>query len=182
MDTTGIKKQTGLWNFPADFKRPQQIKLNNMKKIFTLIAATFLTVAVFAADRKPVVTLKASKNYEIIIDGKSYFSSYSTMNLSNIRSGQHSIKVYEMNKSPFRKFKKLVSASSFQLRNKDVDIIVDFRGQISISEDRFGNDRWNDQKDYGRDNSYGHDQKDNHSQGNRDNDHGNDKNGGGKRF
>jgi hypothetical protein len=131
-----------------------------MKKIFTLIAAAFITVASFAADRKPVVTLKASRNYEIIIDGHSYFSSTSMVNLSNIRGGQHSIKVYEVNKSQFRKFKKLVSASSFQLKNKDVDISVDARGQIKITEDRFGRDMRNGSKDNGWDNGHGNDRND----------------------
>jgi hypothetical protein len=148
-----------------------------MKKIFTLIAATFLTVASFAADRKPVVSVTASKNYQIVIDGQSYSGS-SIMNLSNIRFGQHSIQVYEMSRGfMFRKGKRLVDASTFQLRNNDVNISIDFRGQISISEDRFGHDKWNDQKDNGRDNGYGHDQKDS-----RDNDHGYNKNDGGKHF
>ena len=45
-----------------------------MKKIFTLVAATLFTVAVFAADRRPSVTVQTNKNYEIQIDGKSYFT------------------------------------------------------------------------------------------------------------
>ncbi|MEI9909864.1 MAG: hypothetical protein WDO71_09450 [Bacteroidota bacterium] len=153
-----------------------------MKKIFTLFAATLFTVAIFAADRKPVVTVKASKKYELIIDAQSYFSSNNSMNLSNIRSGQHSIKVYEMNNSRFRKFKKLVSASSFQVRNNDVSITVDSRGQISIAEDRFGYDRKNDQVYNGRDNSYGYDKKESRNQDDRDKDHGNNKNDRDKRF
>jgi hypothetical protein len=144
-----------------------------MKKIFTLIAAAFLTVATFAADRKPVVTVKASKNYEIVIDGQSYFSSNNVMNLSNIRFGQHSIKVYEVSRGfMFKRAKRLVDASTFQLRNNDVSINIDFRGQINIAEDRFGRDKWNDKKDNGRNSDYGHDQKDS-----RDN-----KYDGGKRF
>lgn len=153
-----------------------------MKKIFTLFAATLFTVALFAADRKPIVTVKASKNYEIVIDGKSYFSSNSTMNLSSIRRGQHSIKVYEVNKSWYRKFKKLVSASSFQLRNNDVSISVNYRGQISITEYRFDRGRWNDQKGNDRDDSYGLDKKDSHDQDSRSRDHGNDKNDRDTRF
>ena len=154
-----------------------------MKKIFTLIAATFLTVVSFAADRKPVVSVTASKNYQIVIDGQSYFSSNSVMNLSNIRYGQHSIQVYEMSRGfMFRKGKRLIDASTFQLRNNDVNINIDFRGQISISEDRFGHDKWNDHRDNGRDNGYGHDQKDNHDKDSRDNDHGYNKNDGGKHF
>jgi hypothetical protein len=145
-----------------------------MKKIFTLIAAAFLTVAAFAADRRPVVSLQANKKYEVIIDGQSYFSSNnrSTMNLSGIRSGQHSIKVYEISRSPFRKIKKLVSASSFQLKRSDIDISVNSIGQISISEDRFGRGQKDD--DWGRNNDRGYDS--------RDRDQKNDKNDRDKRF
>ena len=131
-----------------------------MKKIFTLIAATVLAVASFAADRRPVVTLKSSRNYEIVIDGRSYFSNSGIMDLSNIRKGQHTIKVYETTRGRgfgfmFGKAKRLVDASTFLLRNNDVDINIDFRGQIRITEDRFGHDKrgndWND--DHGRDRS-----------------------------
>jgi hypothetical protein len=145
-----------------------------MKKIFTLIAAGLLTVAAFAADRKPVVSLQTSKKFEVIIDGQSYFSNNrnSTMNLSGIRTGQHSIKVYEVNRSPFRKIKKLVSASSFQLKRNDIDISVNSIGQISITEDRFGRDSRDN--GWGKDNDHGYDSHDR--------DHRNDKNDRDKRF
>ena len=154
-----------------------------MKKIFTLIAATFFTVVMFAADRKPVVTLKTSRNYEIVIDGQSYFSGNSVMNISNIRNGQHSIKVYEASKGfMFRKAKRLVDASSFQLRNNDIAISIDFRGQINISENRFNQDRRNDQGNNGRDNNYGYDTKNSHDQNSHDKNYGNNRNGRSNRF
>ncbi|MDP4263807.1 MAG: hypothetical protein Q8941_14865 [Bacteroidota bacterium] len=141
-----------------------------MKKIFTLIAASFLTVAVFAADRQPVVTVTAGRNYQVVIDGRNYFSSNSTMSISNLCSGEHSIKVFEISRGFIFRQKRLVSSSCFQLRNNDVDICLDFRGQISISEKRSGwdngFDRDHDQgwgngygrdKDYGRDHDRGHD-------------------------
>ena len=122
-----------------------------MKKIFTLIAATILTVATFAADHRPSVSLKSRGNYEIVIDGRSYFTRNGVMDLSNIRKGRHSIKVYEVSRVfSFLRTKKLVDASTFMLGNRDIDINVDFRGQIRISEERFGRDRWND-NDHGRD-------------------------------
>lgn len=154
-----------------------------MKKIFTLIAATLFSAAVFAADHKPVVTVKANKNYEIVIDGQSYFSSNSIMNLSDMRYGQHSIKVFEVSRGfIFRKGKHLVDASSFQLRGNDVAIYIDFRGQISITESKFDNDRWNDHADNGWGDTNGHDKKDSHHQDNHDKDHGNTKNDRDKRF
>jgi hypothetical protein len=129
-----------------------------MKKIFTLIAALVLTVATtFAADRKPSVTLKSSRNYEVVIDGRSYQSN-GAMQINLMGGRQHSIKVYEVKKSGFGFFnmrsKKLVDASTFQVGRNDIDINVDFRGQIRISEDRFDRDgKWNDRsdRDHGRD-------------------------------
>jgi len=135
-----------------------------MKKIFTLIAALGLTAATtFAADRKPSVTLKSSRNYEVVIDGRSYQSN-GIMDVNLMRGRQHSIKVYEIRRSGFGLFnmrsKRLVDASTFQVGRNDIDINVDFRGQISISEDRFGRDgRWDDRNDhdYGRDNDHRND-------------------------
>jgi hypothetical protein len=139
-----------------------------MKKIFTLIAATVLTVATFAADRRPSVTVRSSRNYEIVIDGRSYYSNNGIMDLSNLGRGQHSIKVFEINRrvgNPFgglggiilKKGKKLVDASTFNLRNKDIDITIDFRGQIRISEERSGRGGWDDRRDNDRDNDHGRD-------------------------
>jgi hypothetical protein len=136
-----------------------------MKKIFTLIAATLFTVAIFAADHKPVVTLKSNRNYEVVIDGKTYFTSNGMMNIANLRKGQHTIKVYEASRGfMFRKSRKLVDASTFVLRsNSNVDIIVGLRGHISITEDRFDHDRRNGSKDWDKNNGY--DKKDDRDQG-----------------
>ena len=144
---------------PVDDKDRKQ-KLTQMKKIFTLIAATFLTVATFAADHRPSVSIRSRGNYEVVIDGRSYISRNGMMDLSNLRKGQHSIKVYELSRTfMFMKTKRLVDASFFQLRNRDLDIYVDFRGQIRISEDRRDRDRWDNDRDWnnGRDRDYGHD-------------------------
>lgn len=123
-----------------------------MKKIFTLIAATFLTVAVFAADHRPVVTINGGRNYQVVIDGKNYVSYGNTISIANLCDGEHTIKVFEVRRGFFFRQIRLVSSSCFQVRNNDVDICLDFRGQVSISEKRSG---W--------DNGYGYDQD--HDQG-----------------
>jgi hypothetical protein len=149
---------------------PQQINFNNMKKFFTLIAATVLTVASFAADHRPVVTLQSSRNYQVVIDGQTIFSRNGIMDLSGLRRGSHSIKVFEMNRGigfggfSFGRMKRLVDASTFFLGNNDVDINVDFRGRIRIIEDRYGRDQRDHDWNNGRDRDYGHDR----SQDNRD--------------
>lgn len=128
-----------------------------MKKIFTLIAATFLTVAVFAADRRPTVSVQVSKNYEIQIDGKSYFTRDGMIkDISNLKNGKHTITVLKINQGFFKqRMKKVVSSTTFLVRGNDIDIKVDQFGRILVKEDtRFGNGRDNrgwDDKDYGRD-------------------------------
>ena len=145
-----------------------------MKKIFTLIAATILTVASFAADHRPTVTLRSSRNYQIVIDGQSIFARNGMVDLSGMRRGRHTIQVYELNRGLglggiiFGRTKRLVDVSQFSLRNADVNIYIDFRGQVRISEERFGRDRRdNDWNDWDRDRDYGHDRDNDHRDRNR---------------
>src|SRR4030095_7234958 len=137
--------------------RAKTIKFNNMKFFFTLALGLMLTVAMFAADRRPVVTVSAPRKFEIVIDGQRYLSYYgNSISISNMFNGRHSIKVYELRPGFFMKSKTLVASSGFQLRNRDLQINVDRFGHLQISESRFGRD-WND-RDYGRnDRDYGND-------------------------
>jgi len=134
-----------------------------MKKFFTLAIASLLTVATFAADRKPSVTIQSTKKYEIVIDGKSYFSNYSTsMSIANLRQGYHTVSVYQTNQGfGFRQKKRMMSTATFTLRNNDISIRVDQFGKMLVSESRFGkgNDRGWDNNDKGRgnDRDYGND-------------------------
>ena len=129
-----------------------------------------LTAAVFAADRRPDVTIISMKKYEIVIDGKTYFNNNRMMNIDNLRNGRHSIQVYEMNNRGFSIFqrKHLVTSRSFQLRNNDVKITIDRFGQLTITEDRFGRDGrfGNDNKRW--DDHNGQDQRDDHGRNDRD--------------
>jgi hypothetical protein len=134
-----------------------------MKKIFTLVVGLMLTVAMFAADRRPTVTVTSAKRYAIVIDGQRYFSNGNTINISSLYNGRHDVKVFKMKRGFFMNTKRLVASSSFQLRNSDVKIDIDRFGQLQISESRFGRD-WNDQEfgkrnddDYRRGNDRDHD-------------------------
>ena len=126
-----------------------------MKKIFTLALGLMLTVAMFAADRRPTVTVTSAKRYAIVIDGKQYFTNGNTINISSLLNGRHDVKVYKMKRGFFMNMKRLVASSNFQLRNSDVKIDIDRFGQLQISESRFGRD-WNDH-DYGKGNDRDHD-------------------------
>ena len=124
-----------------------------MKKIFTLVAGMLLTAAVFAADRKPVVTINSSKNYKIVIDGKNYFGDNITLRLDDHFKKSHSIKVFEMKRGLFVKGERLVDAAVFQVDRNDVLIKIDFWGNIKIREIR-GYGRF-DRDDRGFDNDHG---------------------------
>src|SRR6185295_13868982 len=126
-----------------------------MKKIFTLVLGLMFTVAMFAADRRPSVTVTSAKRYAIVIDGKQYFTNGNTINISSLLNGRHDVKVYKMKRGFFMNMKRLVASSNFQLRNSDVKIDIDRFGQLQISESRFGRD-WNDH-DYGKGNDRDHD-------------------------
>jgi hypothetical protein len=135
-----------------------------MKKIFTLALGLMFTVAMFAADRRPTVTVTSAKRYAIVIDGKQYFTNGNTINISRLSNGRHDVKVYKMKRGFFMNTKRLIASSNFQLRNSDVKINIDRLGQLQISESRFGHD-WNDH-DYGK----GNDRDNDHGYGRRNHD------------
>ena len=126
-----------------------------MKKIFTLALGLMLTVAMFAADRRPNVTVTSAKRYAIVIDGKQYLANGNTLNISTLFNGRHDVKVYKVKRGFLMNTRKLVASSSFQLRNSDVKINIDRFGQLQISESRFGRG-WDDH-DFGKDNDRDHD-------------------------
>lgn len=126
-----------------------------MKKFFTLFAGILLTLAAMAADRRPVVTVKNSKNFKVVIDGRSYFGNDITLRLDNFMGGRHTIKVYEMKRGYFGNRERLVDATSFQAGRNDVLIQIDWFGNIKIREMK--NYRKNDRddrhdRDFDRDN------------------------------
>jgi len=115
-----------------------------MKKIFTLFAGLLMGLAVFAADRRPTVTINNDyRNFKIVIDGRTIFGDNINLRLDNSR---HTIKVYEMRRGFFVR-ERLVASKSFRMRDRDIKINVDRFGQVQIFEKR-NRGRYND--DYGR--------------------------------
>ena len=138
-----------------------------MKKIFTLAIGSLFALSVMAADHQPSVTVKSSKKYEIVIDGKSYKGN-SYIDLSGLYPGYHSIKVYSAGKrSFFGKRSRLISTSDFSVKRNDVVITVDSFGQVDVNEIKFGRNRGWGNQDFpqtGRDIEHGRkDHKDGHN-------------------
>lgn len=133
-----------------------------MKTVLTFVAGLLLTLTTMAADRPPSVTIKSHRNYEIVIDGRTYRND-NTIRLDRMRPGMHSIKVYERGRGFFGRMR-LVSAKNFFVRNNDLRIIVGSNGYVNIDErgyDRRGrndrsydNDRDWDRNDRDRRNGY----------------------------
>jgi hypothetical protein len=152
-----------------------------MKKIFTLIAGLFMAAVVFAADHNPDLTIRNSRNFKIVIDGRSFYSNNAFLRINNMPRGQHRIEVFEMRRGFFGQRETLVNRSTFRMGKQDVRINIDYNGSIIVmnDRDRYGRDNdwgWDrsgrdqrsyDHRDYGRndnnygrDNQYGHDEDD----------------------
>ena len=126
-----------------------------MKTILTFAAGLLLTLSTMAADRPQSVTIKSNRNYEVVIDGRT-FRDDNTIRIDRMRPGMHSIKVYERSRGFFGRMR-LVSAKNFFVRNNDLRITVNYSGYVNIDErrydrrDRDWNDRGWDDNDRGRD-------------------------------
>ena len=146
-----------------------------MKKIFTLAAGLLLAVLVFAADRRPMVTVNTMKNYKIVIDGRSFYGRNTSINIANLRDGRHTIQVFEMQRGNYGRnsnSERMIASSSFRLDRRDVVINIDHRGNLSIREmtrqgngrfERRDNDRdWDNNRDWNKreDRDYDYDDRD----------------------
>ena len=116
-----------------------------MKTILTFAAGLLLTLSTMAADRPPSVTIKSNRNFEVVVDGRTYRND-NTIRLDRMRPGMHSIKVYERSRGFFGRMR-LVSTKNFFVRNNDLRITVNYSGYVNIDE-RGGYDRrdrgWDD--------------------------------------
>jgi hypothetical protein len=131
-----------------------------MKTILTFAAGLLLTLSTMAADRPPSVTIKSNRNFEIVVDGRTYRND-NTIRLDRMRSGMHSIQVYERSRGFFGRMR-LVSAKNFFVRNNDLRITVNYSGYVNIDERRY------DRRDRGwDDNDRGWDRNDRDYGGNR---------------
>lgn len=106
-----------------------------MKKIFTLFAALFLTVALFAADRRPVIKLNNNNNYKVVIDGRTYFGDDINIHPDYFLRGKHTVKVYEMKRGFFGRTERLVNATTFFMDRDDIVIRIDRNGGIIVREE-----------------------------------------------
>ena len=116
-----------------------------MKRLLTLVAAGLITIGAMAADRFPSVTIKSKRDFEIVVDGRTYRND-NNIRLDRLRKGMHTIKVYERTRGLFGRTR-LVSSKNFLVRNEDLRITVDRSGYVDVDEQGYG--RNNDRNDRG---------------------------------
>jgi len=121
-----------------------------MKKIFTLVTGLMIAAVVMGAGHKPIVSLNNSKNYKVVIDGKTFFGSDMNIRLASFHKGMHHIKVYEMKRGFFGRTERLIDSETFLLGRRDVRIVIDRFGNINIREVK-------DKRRIGKDDRYGRD-------------------------
>ena len=129
-----------------------------MKKMFTLLSGLFLSIALLAADHRPVVTLSSMSNYKVVIDGKAFFTNNSQISLRNLSKGYHSVQVFEMRRGYYQQRERMVSSSSFFLKRNDIRIFINRFGDVRIKEvNGFGRFERDDDDWYERDRDNDHD-------------------------
>lgn len=117
------------------------------------MAVTLITIASFAAEHRPSVTVRTLGNFEVVIDGRTYAGN-GIMAVDLSRGNQHLVQVYERKAGGFfgARRKKLVTSTTFLSSRNDISITVDFRGQVHVDESRLGQDQWGSHADnYKRD-------------------------------
>jgi hypothetical protein len=115
----------------------KKTKNKKMKKIFTLMTGLLLTLAVMAADRGPDLTVRMSRNYKVVIDGRTLYSNGSTLRVNHLPRGYHTIQVFEVrNTGFFGQKQRMVNSSSFRMGKEDIKIFIDMQGRINILKDK----------------------------------------------
>jgi hypothetical protein len=118
-----------------------------MKKIFTLITVSFISVFALAAEKKPDVKVTSTGEYLIIVDGKQYKNEKKII-LKDMEKGIHYIDVFKKKKGLFGSKYKLVSSKQFEIEKKDLEIDVNASGYIKIGKnDSWDGDQWYKNRD-----------------------------------
>jgi len=124
-----------------------------MKKIFTILASLFVTVALFAAAPRPTTSItihSADRNdIRVVIDGRRFEPNDNFMTIRGIQTGYHQVKVYrERNSGRFtifgQKYDMVYNNSIYVRPSTNLMINIDRNGRAQVIENRGrNNDRNN---------------------------------------
>jgi len=132
-----------------------------MKKIFTFLIGSFITVASFAADHRPTMNIDNNSYYKVFIDGNPVYNNFNGGDICDINYGRHTITVMEdRGGNSFWHRSRIISTSDFRVDGDDrrIFVSIDRDGCAHISKSEFRNDRdygWGrDRRDWDNDNGY----------------------------
>lgn len=131
-----------------------KIKLTCMKKIFTLLFVSLLSLSLLAFDgsRLSISSVATSTVISVEVDGRKFTMKDNSITLSYLSEGRHRVVIFrEKSSNGFRKKREVVYNNFITLRRGfHLDITVNRFGKVLIDEQRINlNDDWyNDEDDY----------------------------------
>lgn len=136
-----------------------------MKRIFTLLAAAFVTITSFAAPNDGRITFNDNSRKQLWfeVDGKRYTNNDNQLVISNLRPGTHNVVVYAQQRySDWRNIfdrngrKQIVYQSTIQVKQRQNTIIsIDRSGRVQVVQEKIKNrdrDNWYDDDRFPNDN------------------------------
>lgn len=125
-----------------------------MKKIFTLLLASFFSLSLLAFDgsRLSVSAVSTSTVINVEVDGRKFTMKDNSLTIGYLSEGRHQVKISREKKSNgFRKKEEIIYSSAvFLKRGVHLDITINRFGKVMLDERRIDQqDEWyNDEDDY----------------------------------
>jgi hypothetical protein len=127
-----------------------------MKTLFTLLLTGLTALSAFAADvtGRITVSLNGNKDYQVLIDGRNYYTNNDRIFLNDVRAGQHTIEVLKIRNNNSRNGRnnvKPVYSGSFTVHQQyDMNITIDRNGRVQFNETKSRSNRndrdWNNKR------------------------------------
>ncbi|RYY58951.1 MAG: DUF4476 domain-containing protein [Chitinophagaceae bacterium] len=136
---------------------PEDLKLKNMKTIFTLLASTLMSVSLFAAEAKPSgsIFVKSNDNSKIrvVLDGKKFEPNDDAVIITGITQGFHNVIVYKQRNNGFfnqrsSKFEVVYNGSVDVKRRTSHNITIGRNNQVTMNAMKETNGRQGNEYDY----------------------------------
>lgn len=150
-----------------------------MKKIYTILAGSFMSLLSFAGNRyddgKLSITYAGNEDIRISVDGREYYDRNNTVLVENLQPGYHTIKVYKSKSrngwdifgSKKNRERVLYSSSMYIKSRTFVDVMINRFGRAFVDERRLDNNgSWDDDDRYDNDDWYDNDDNWNNGYGN----------------
>ena len=135
--------------------RREGLKLNSMKKIFTLLSSSLFSLSLLAFDgsRLSISTVSTSTQLKVEVDGRKFAIKNNSITLGYLDAGMHEVKIYRVknqNSYGFEQRQVIYNSTVMLRKGFHTDITVNRFGKAITDEQRIqSDDVWgNDENDY----------------------------------